>query len=160
MKTAICGVLLAALMLGGCARFAYQPAADADAASVTFSSEGISVQPMVCVPGKGFRATEYSVASNEGDSDFTAELNETLKKQPEVTTQLPGGRDARVAFSYSQASQSAGIRDRCKVAVFFHARAGAHYQAHFSLPGGQCALTLTSNDDPALEAVVVPFSCP
>jgi len=65
-----------------------------------------------------------------------------------------------VAFSYAQDKKEAGVRDRCKVAVCFRARAGGHYHARFSLPGGQCALTLTSEDDPAVDAVVVPYTCP
>lgn len=160
MKTAITGTIAALLLLSGCARFAYQDATGDNTATVTFSSEGIGVQPQVCVPGEGFKSTEFSVAANDGDGDFVSQMNETLKKQPLVSTRVPGDLDTRVAFSYTADKREAGVRDRCKVAVFFRARAGAHYDAHFSLPGGQCALTLTSEDDPGVDAVVVPYSCP
>ncbi len=160
MKTATLGTLLLLLFVSGCARFAYQPASGDNTASVTFSSDGIGVQPMICVPGKGFKATEISVASNDSDSEFVTQVNEALKKQPEVTTLVPGDNDTRVGFSYAEDKKAAGTRERCKVAVFFRARAGAHYRAHFSLPGGQCALTLTSEDDAAVDAVAVPYTCP
>lgn len=160
MKTATICALFAALLLSGCARFAYQDASGDSTASVTFTSEGIGVQPTICVPGKGFKSTEFSVAPNDSDTDFVTQMNETLKKQPQVITQVPGDEDTRVGFSYTQDRKEAGVRDRCKVAVFFRARAGAHYHAHFSLPGGQCALSLSSEDDPGVDAVVVPYTCP
>ena len=158
MKTLAPLPVIALALLAGCARFAYQPAQGTDVADVTFTSDGISVQPMVCVPGKGFKGTEYSVARTDG-GEVVSQLNEAMRKKTAVTTQVAAGSN-RIGFSFTESESSAGTRERCKIAVFFDAVAGAHYQAHFSMPGEQCALALTSEDDSQLEPVVVPWECP
>ena len=154
---------LSTFLLAGCQHLSYSPAEGENTATVVFTSENIAVQPMVCVPGKGFKATEFAVSHQPYDSEFFTQLNETLKKQPQVTTTVPAGESIRLGFSYTEkdaTDKGPGVKDRCKVAILFKPTAGDQYAAHFSLADGECAMSLTQADSPVADAVIAPWECP
>ena len=51
-------------LLAGCQHLNYQPPTDGDTAQVTFTSNDTAAQPVVCVPGKGFKSTEYALSQS------------------------------------------------------------------------------------------------
>ena len=163
MKQFICAAAATAL-LAGCQHLAYSPPEGDDTATVVFTSENIAVQPMVCVPGKGFEATEFAVSHEPFESDFFTQLNETLKKQPEVETTVSTDSAVRLGFSFTakgNTSKGVGVKDRCKVAILFPAQPGGEYRAHFSLTdAGDCAMSLTAGEQPVPDAVIAPWECP
>ena len=161
MKKAIALVAIMSL-LPGCQKLAYQPATGDDTATITFTSENLAVQPMICVPAQGFEPTEYAVSHEPFSSDFFTQLNESLKKLPEVETTIVAGTAVRVGFSYTSkeaSSKGQGVRDRCKVALLFTPEAGASYKAHFSMIEEACAVQLTEQEQPVDSAVVAPWEC-
>ncbi len=50
-------LLLPAVLLAGCQMFTYQPPSVEDTATVVFTGNA-AAQPVVCVPGRGFKDTK------------------------------------------------------------------------------------------------------
>lgn len=148
--------------LAGCQKLAYQPAEGDNTATLVFSSDNVAVQPMICVPGKGFEPTEYAVSQAPFKSDFFTQLNDSLKKAEQVETTVPAGTSLRIGFSYAAKDpnkQGPGVGDRCKLAIVFKPEAGGRYDAHFSLPDGECAMSLSRASQPVEDAVIAPWEC-
>lgn len=158
----ITSLLLMSLLvvLAGCQRFAYQPPGEGPRATVVFSSDNIAVQPMVCVPGKGFQATAYALAQKPFESDFFNELNESLKKRESVTVEVPVDVPVRIGFSLNRPAPN-GPRQRCKVAAQLPVQAGVVYQARFRMEGEHCGIQVSAPDnDLETDATLVPWECP
>src|SRR5690606_5663634 len=75
-------------LLAGCQALSYQPPTGDDTASITFTSDNIAVQPVICVPGSGFRSTSMALAHKPFQSEFFDELNAGLRKAESVTTDV------------------------------------------------------------------------
>ncbi|MDX1804734.1 MAG: hypothetical protein R3292_11680 [Alcanivorax sp.] len=149
--------LLPLALLAGCQHFSYLPPSGEQTASVTFTGNA-AAQPMVCVPDQGFRATEYALGKTPMGSDSFNDLLATMKKSPEVTTQVAAGQ-TRIGVNFNQ-RQTDGSRDRCQVALEFNARQGASYKANFTHSAGQCGLSLTDDSGAPVDAVLVDWKCP
>ena len=147
------------VLLSGCQRFSYAPATGDDTSDLTFTSEGIAAQPLICVPGKGFMPTEYAIASHDSSSTQLNDLLKAMKKQTAVTTQISTERSLRIGVIYNDGERGAS-RDRCRIAVQFVPQAEHDYQAHFVMEGEQCGLTLSSDTDTDVTAVVSDWTCP
>lgn len=159
MKTlALLFVSLLAI-LAGCQRFTYHPPQEGARATLTFSSDNVAVQPMVCVPGEGFKATAYALAQKPFESDFFNELNKSLKKSERVIVEVPADAPIRIGFSLSRPAGS-GPRQRCKVAAQLPVRAGAAYRAHFQMNGEHCGIQVTAENDTEANATLTPWKCP
>lgn len=151
-------VVVVALWLNGCQYLAYQPPESGETASLVFTSDGVAAQPMVCVPGRGFKATEYSLARQSSENESLADLNEALKKQATVEVAIPAGESLLAGVRYNKPNQHRG-RDRCKVAVRFTPEAGARYQARFVMSGEQCGLSLTRDARAVPDVVLTDWDC-
>lgn len=160
MKPVLTLALMAAA-LAGCQHLAYTPPEGDNTATVVFASDNIAVQPMVCVPGKGFKATEFAVSHEPFESTFFTQLNDSLKKQPTVETTVAADTSVRLGFSYTakDSSKGPGIKNRCKVAILFEPAPGGQYEARFSLADGECAMSLTLAGQPVSDAVIAPWEC-
>ena len=77
-------ILAPLALLAGCQHLNYQPPAGDNTANVTFTSNNTAAQPVVCVPGKGFKATEYSLSHSPLGGDALNDLLETMKKSPQT----------------------------------------------------------------------------
>ncbi|MQX53160.1 hypothetical protein [Alcanivorax sediminis] len=149
-----------AITLAGCQHLSYQPPHGEDTAKITFTTNGTPAQPVICVPGKGFRSTEYSLARTPMGGDSMNDLMQTLKKNPTVTTTISPSEQARVGVVYNQKSLNSTLRDRCKIALQFDAIAGEHYQASFNYSADQCGLSISDSTGKAADAVHIDWECP
>ncbi|WOD29496.1 hypothetical protein RYH70_05385 [Alloalcanivorax xenomutans] len=149
---------LPALLLAGCQMLSYTAPTDGDVATVTFSSDNIAAQPVVCVPGKGFQSTPTSLQQVPFETKAFDELLKTMKKAPEVTTTVRADEQARIGVIYQKGS--AGNRDLCRVAVQFNAQAGASYAARFTNDNNQCGLEVSGEGGLQADAVPVGWKCP
>ena len=113
------------LVLAGCQNFGYQAPYGDDTAQITFTSNDTAAQPAICVPGKGFQSTEYSIAQKPMGGDALNDLLETMKKSTEVTTTLAPSSQTRVGIIYNQKHPNSTQRDRCRVALQFELLCGA-----------------------------------
>lgn len=147
------------ILLAGCQHLNYQAPEGDNTASVTFTGNNNSAQPVVCVPGKGFKPTEYALAQNPLGGEALNDLLESLKKSQQVTTTVTADTATRIGVSYDQ-RQTDKSRDRCRVALQFDAVAGQHYQASFLYEDDQCGLSLTDQDGKRVDAVLVDWQCP
>ncbi len=148
------------IVLSGCQHFGYQPPYGDDIAQITFTSNDVPAQPAICVPGKGFQSTEYSIAQKPIGGDALNDLLETMKKSVEVTTAMQPSKQARIGVVYNQKSNTSMKRDRCKIALQFEAVAGEHYQAKFDYSHSQCGLALTDSNGQRADAVQIDWECP
>lgn len=147
-------------LLTGCQALSYQPPSGEDTASITFTSDNIAVQPVVCVPGTGFRATREALAHMPFESEFFSELNANLKKSKEVTVDVSTNSGQVVVGFVMQRRQDNGPRDRCKVAVRLPVGSGDHHRVHFSLENGHCGVRAQDmNGAPVTDALPVPWQC-
>lgn len=147
-------------LLSGCQALSYQPPTGEDTASITFTSDNIAVQPVVCVPGKGFRPTREALAHAPFESEFFSELNANLKKSKEVTVDVTTTSGQVVVGFVMQRRQDNGPRDRCKVAVRLPVSKGDHHHVHFSLENGHCGVRAQDNTGtPVTDALPVPWQC-
>jgi hypothetical protein len=153
--------LLSFVTLAGCQGMSYQEPADGPGASLTFTSDRVSAQPMVCVPGKGFKPTRIALSRHDSDNESLKDLNEAVKKAPRVTINVPAGKPLTIGVKYEKPASMGGVRDRCRVAVRFSPVAGGTYRAHFVRPGDQCGLSVTTDDNAVVDdAVIAPWQCP
>lgn len=148
------------LVLAGCQNFGYQAPYGDDTAQITFTSNDTAAQPAICVPGKGFQSTEYSIAQKPMGGEALNDLLETMKKSTEVTTTLAPSSQTRVGIIYNQKHPNSTQRDRCRVALQFEAVAGEHYQAVFNYSQAQCGLSITDSQGQSADAVRVDWECP
>ena len=146
-------------LLAGCQHLNYQPPEGEETAQVTFTSNNTAAQPVVCVPGKGFKSTEYAISQTPFGGDALNDLLETMKKSPEVTTAIPATPATRIGVTYNRRNAD-NTRDRCKVALQFDPQVGSDYQAHFVHEKGQCGLSLTDADGASVDAVLIDWQCP
>lgn len=154
-------LLLALLVLpvSGCQLLSYQEPTEGPMATVEFTSNEIAAQPVVCVPGKGFKPTALSVSANTSDSQFAKDMNEALKKSPKVSVQVDASRgNVQVGYVVQQ-KQSTGLRKRCKVAARFSVSAGHTYTAHLTESDGHCGLEISEAGAPLADAVIAPWKC-
>lgn len=159
MKSAHLTLLGLSLALTGCQMLSYQEPASGATATVVFSSDNVAVQPVVCVPGKGFKSTEYAVAQKPFKSEFFDQLNDSLKKKEQVEVKVPATGDRiRIGFVL-QRKQDNGTYHRCKVAADFGITANATYQAHFVESGDHCGLTVKQDGQPLNDQFLAPWEC-
>jgi hypothetical protein len=150
-------VTACAFLLTGCQHLNYQPPSGDDTATVTFTTNSISAQPMVCVPGKGFKATEYALTSS--GSEALSDLRQALKKSPQVTTSVTAGTSTRIGVAFNRPGDNHN-RDRCQVALLFTPSAGSEYNAHFVYENDQCGLSLEESSGGSADAVLTDWECP
>lgn len=154
-------ILLVSLvaLASGCSH--YHGPEDNNAATVVFSSNNVAAQPMICVPGSGFQSTRYALSRNPFDADAITQLNDTLRKSPEVPATVPADTPVRLGVQFQEHRQKGGPAPfRCNAAVRFTPQAGVTYSAHFIRDGNQCGLGISLADGtPAPDAVRVPWEC-
>lgn len=147
-------------LLSGCQAFSYQPPTGEDTASITFTSDNIAVQPMVCVPGTGFRATREALAHMPLESEFFTELNANLRKSKEVTVDVSTTSGQVIVGFVMQRRQDNGPRDRCKTAVRLPVKNGDHHRVHFLLENDHCGVRAQDKDGaPLSDALPAPWQC-
>ena len=152
-------ILAPLALLVGCQHLNYQPPTNGDTAQVTFTSNNTAAQPVVCVPGKGFKATEYALSQNPVSGGALDDLLKTMKKSPQVTTTVDRAPATRIGVTYNR-RQADNSRDRCRVALQFAPQAGGDYQAHFVYENGQCGLSLEDASGASVDAVLTDWQCP
>lgn len=135
-------LLITMLLLTACQSAVYQnqfypPASGEDSAELVFSSDDLAVQPLICLPGSGWRPTAEAVG--RGDSKVFDDLNKVLRKAREVTVRVPAG-EIQAGFRYRESGRYAD-HSRCQVDGAFSAQAGERIQLLFRRDdGGQCLL--------------------
>ncbi|MBZ2188631.1 hypothetical protein K8B33_05965 [Alcanivorax sp. JB21] len=151
------GALCSALLLAACSH--YQAAGEADTATITFTSNNVSGQPMVCNEAGRFQSTRMALSQKPFDSEMFDEINKTLRKAESVVTAVPANRPVRVGVRHSQRSR--GTTDfSCRQAAQFEPVAGSTYTVHFTLQGNQCGLDITDGAGAPVEgAIAVPWNC-
>jgi hypothetical protein len=152
-------LLLPALMLAGCQMLNYQEPTGEDTASVVFTGNE-AAQPVVCVPGRGFKDTKTSVAVKPWDTNAFNELFKTMRKAEQVPVAVAADGQTRIGVVYNERDSNMR-RNHCRVAVQFNAQAGASYFAHFTRnEAGQCGLEVRGEDGVQADAVPVGWDCP
>lgn len=147
-------------LLSGCQALSYQPPTGEDTASITFTSDNIAVQPVVCVPGKGFRSTAMALAHKPFESGFFDELNAGLRKADSVTTEITTTSGSTQVGFILQNRPREGMAQRCKTAARFPVQAGARYQAHFLYENDHCGIQVRdASGMPLADAVATPWQC-
>ncbi|ASK33133.1 hypothetical protein [Alloalcanivorax mobilis] len=150
--------LISLALLSGCSVMQYQPPAGGDTATVTFTSNNLAAQPMVCVPGAGFRATDTALSQKPFDSKAFDEVIKTMNKAGEVTTTVAASPNTRVGVVLNKRQGNMG-RDRCKVAAQFSTEAGGNYRVNFTRNNDQCGLEVRGEDGSRADAVPVDWDC-
>ena len=152
-------LLLPALMLAGCQMLNYQEPTGEDTASVVFTGNE-AAQPVVCVPGRGFKDTKTSLAVKPWDTNAFDELFSAMKKAEQVPVAVAADDQTRIGVVYNERDTDMR-RNHCRVAVQFNARAGARYLAHFTRnEAGQCGLEVRGEEGVQADAVPVDWDCP
>ena len=152
-------LLLPALMLAGCQMLNYQEPTGEDTASVVFTGNE-AAQPVVCVPGRGFKDTKISLAVKPWDTNAFDELFSAMKKAEQVPVTVAADGQARIGVVYNERDTDMR-RNHCRVAVQFNAQAGARYLAHFTRnDAGQCGLEVRGEEGVQADAVPVDWDCP
>lgn len=152
-------LLLPALMLAGCQMLNYQEPTGEDTAAVVFTGNE-AAQPVVCVPGRGFKDTKISLAVKPWDTNAFDELFSAMKKAEQVPVTVAADGQARIGVVYNERDTDMR-RNHCRVAVQFNAQAGARYLAHFTRnDAGQCGLEVRGEDGVQADAVPVGWDCP
>ena len=152
-------LLLPALMLAGCQMLNYQEPAGEDTATVTFTGNE-AAQPVVCVPGRGFKDTKTSLAVKPWDTNAFNELFSAMKKAEQVPVTVAADGQTLIGVVYNERDSNMR-RNHCRVAVQFNAQAGADYFAHFTRnDAGQCGLEVRGGDGVRADAVPVDWDCP
>jgi hypothetical protein len=120
--------LLASLaLLGGCQSAHYSNYGGEDAATLVFSSDGVTAQPVICVAGKGLVKTDLSVGL--GGYKMLEDLNEAMKKSPEVSARIPGGATVTAGFRQVQRGRFEP-RKVCLRTVSIDSAAGETWRLH------------------------------
>ena len=152
-------LLLPALMLAGCQMLNYQEPTGEDTASVVFTGNE-AAQPVVCVPGRGFKDTKISLAVKPWDTNAFNELFKTMRKAEQVPVAVAADGQTRIGVVYNERDTDMR-RNHCRVAVQFNAQAGARYLAHFTRnDAGQCGLEVRGEEGVQADAVPVDWDCP
>ena len=152
-------LLLPALMLAGCQMLNYQEPTGEDTAAVVFTGNE-AAQPVVCVPGRGFKDTKISLAVKPWDTNAFDELFSAMKKAEQVPVTVAADGQARIGVVYNERDTDMR-RNHCRVAVQFNAQAGARYLAHFTRnEAGQCGLEVRGEEGVQADAVPVDWDCP
>ena len=152
-------LLLPALMLAGCQMLNYQEPTGEDTAAVVFTGNE-AAQPVVCVPGRGFKDTKTSLAVKPWDTNAFDELFSAMKKAEQVPVTVAADGQARIGVVYNERDTDMR-RNHCRVAVQFNAQAGARYLAHFTRnDAGQCGLEVRGEEGVQADAVPVDWDCP
>ena len=134
-------LLAAVCLLSACQSGRHIDHTGEDAATLVFSSDGLPAQPVICVPGKGLQETALSV----GLDGYKAleDLNEAMKKSPEVRASVAAGTSVTAGFRYTRRDRFS--RDRCVVMVRFDTEAGETYQLHLE-KAPECTISATRVD--------------
>ena len=156
-------LLIAALLLSACESAFYQdqfyPAASGDdTVELLFSSDGLPVQPLICLPGSGWRATPQAVGRGEGK--VFDDLNKVLGKAREVSIRVPAG-EVLAGFRYRESGRYTDP-SRCQVEAGFVAEAGDRIQLLFRRDDqGQCRVDVNRRDQQIKTALATtsPNSC-
>ena len=152
-------LLLPALMLAGCQMLNYQEPTGEDTASVVFTGNE-AAQPVVCVPGRGFKDTKTSLAVKPWDTNAFDELFSAMKKAEQVPVTVAADGQARIGVVYNERDTDMR-RNHCRVAVQFNAQADTRYFAHFTRnEAGQCGLEVRGEEGVQADAVPVDWDCP
>ena len=134
-------LLAAVCLLSACQSGRHIDHAGEDAATLVFSSDDLPAQPIICVPGKGLQVTGLSVGI--GGYKALEDLNEAMKKSPEVRASVAAGSSVTAGFRYTRRDRF--NRDRCQSMVSFDAVAGETYQLRLE-KSPECAITTTRLD--------------
>lgn len=159
MKLRACLTTSLLLTLTGCQMLSYKEPTGGNTASIAFSSNNIAVQPVICVPGRGFVATAHAVSQKPFNSEFFDELNQSLGKKEVVTVKISTEAVARIGF-VMQRKQANGPRKRCTVAAQLPVQTGHTYNAHFSTSGDHCGIAISASGNAVEDALVIPYKCP
>ena len=152
-------LLLPALMLAGCQMLNYQEPTGEDTAAVVFTGNE-AAQPVVCVPGRGFKDTKISLAVKPWDTNAFDELFSAMKKAEQVPVTVAAAGQARIGVVYNERDTDMR-RNHCRVAVQFNAQADTRYFAHFTRnEAGQCGLEGRGEEGVQADAVPVDWDCP
>ncbi len=154
-------LLFAALVLlcSGCQMLSYKDATGDAVATIEFTSNETAAQPVVCVPGKGFKSTAMSVTANTSDSQFIKDMNETMRKAAKVTAQVDASTGSTKVGFVMRKPQRMGPSQRCRVAAQFSVSAGMTYSAHLTETNGQCGVEISASGKPLEDAFIVPWEC-
>lgn len=159
-KTLTASASLSFMLLTGCQALSYQPPSGSDTATITFTSDNIAVQPVICVPGSGFRSTSMALAHKPFQSEFFDELNAGLRKAESVTTRISTTSGSVQVGFILQKVQREGMSQRCKTAARFPVQAGAQYQAHFLYENSHCGIQIKdASGAPLVDAIATPWQC-
>lgn len=134
-------LLAAVCLLAACQSGRHIDHTGDNAATLVFSSDGRPAQPVICVPGKGLQETALSV----GLDGYKAleDLNEAMKKSPEVQASVAAGTSVIAGFRYTRRDRF--DRDRCLGLIRFDAVAGETYQLRLE-KSPECGITATRLD--------------
>lgn len=134
-------LLAAACLLSACQSGRHIDHTGEDTATLVFSSDNLPAQPIICVPGKGLQETALSVGL--GGYKALEDLNEAMKKSPEVRARVAAGSSVTAGFRYTRRNRFS--RDRCQGLVRFDAVAGKAYQLRLE-KAPECGITATRLD--------------
>lgn len=152
-------LLVGVTLLAGCQLKFHQDYQGDDAATLLFSSDDLAAQPVICVPGEGFRDTR--VAVGRGGMKLLDDLNEAMGKSPEVKVQVAASDTLVAGFRYQRGGRHEE-RQRCRAAHAFQVEAGKTYQLMLG-KGNDCPLTVSVTGDDGWQphpSQVTDWSCP
>lgn len=159
-KFSAIAISICASLLSGCQMLSYQEPSGDNTATVIFATDNAAVQPVICVPGKGFESSSFSVARKSSTNETLRELHEALHKAEQVSVKVDATRSSvRVGF-IMQKKNGAGPRKHCKVAAQLSISSGQTYYATFTASGDTCGISLSDDKGASLsDAIITPYAC-
>lgn len=153
-------VVLFALILGGCSQAHYwQSPDDGETATLVFTSHQIAAQPMICRSGQGLVPTREALSATPIDPELFAD-DQAGEEEGKVRVRVPAGTPVTlgVRFDPQNPERAPGA---CTARARFSPEPGQRYQAQFVMPGTQCGLSITDDENRAVaEADPETASCP
>lgn len=131
-------LLATVCLLSACQSAFHHDHAGENVATLTFSSDDLPAQPVICVAGEGFRETRTAVGRD--GYKILDDLNEAMKKSPEVSARVAASENTVAGFRYRDSARTAE-KSRCRTAMRFRTEPGQHYRVR--LEDNRCTVSVT-----------------
>ncbi|GEM_PF-6242696 len=121
-----------------------------ETATLVFTSHYIAAQPLICRSGQELVPTREALGATPIDPELFAN-DQAGEDQGEVGVRIPAGAPITLGVRFDP-KNPAGAPEACTARARFTPEPGQRYQAQFVMPGAQCGLSITDEDNRAVAA--------
>jgi hypothetical protein len=137
------------LILGGCSQAHYwQSPEDGETAALVFTSHHIAAQPLICRRDHGFVPTREALRATPIDPDLFAD-DQTGEGKGNVRVRVQAGTPVTLGVRFDPRNPELAP-ESCTARARFTPEPGQRYQAQFVMPGTQCGLSITDDENRAV----------